>query len=425
MLSKFLQVFKVKELRNRLLIIALILGVFRLLAAIPVPGVDSLALEKFFNNNALLGFLNIFSGGSLATLSVVMLGLGPYITSTIIMQLLTMIFPKLKAMYYEDGTQGRAKFNRYSRYITIPLAALQGFGFLKLLANQGVITHTDPFSMFVNVLTITAGAMALVWLGEIITEQKFGNGVSILIFGGIVSKLPVTIFNAYNSYSSDLLPTYIAFILLGLLVITLIVMVNEGERKVPVSYAKRIRGNKVYGGSSSYLPLKVNQAGVIPIIFAISILLFPQFIGQIVAVFSTSIGTAITAWVNTNIVGNQLVYGSLYFVLVFMFTYFYISVTFDPGEISKNLQRSGGFIPGIRPGDPTTGYLKSIISRITVFGASFLGIIAVLPIIVQYLTNTRTLTIGGTALLIVVSVALETAKQIDSQLTIREYDSFR
>lgn len=425
MLSKFLQVFKVKELRNRLLIIAFILGVFRLLATIPVPGVDSLALEKFFNNNALLGFLNIFSGGSLATLSVVMLGLGPYITSTIIMQLLTMIFPKLKAMYYEDGTQGRAKFNRYSRYLTVPLAALQGFGFLKLLANQGVITHTDPFSMFVNVVTITAGAMILVWLGEIITEQKFGNGVSILIFGGIVSALPMTILNAYNSYSADLLPTYIAFLLLGLLVITLIVMVNEGERKVPVSYAKRIRGNKVYGGSSSYLPLKVNQAGVIPIIFAISILMFPQFIGQIVAVFSESAGLAITNWVNVNIVGNQLVYGSLYFILVFAFTYFYISVTFDPGEISKNLQRSGGFIPGIRPGEPTTGYLKSIISRITVFGASFLGIIAVLPIIVQYLTNTQTLTIGGTALLIVVSVALETAKQIDSQLTIREYDSFR
>lgn len=425
MLSKFLQVFKVKELRNRLLIIAFILGIFRLLAAIPVPGVDSLALEKFFNSNQLLGFLNIFSGGSLATLSVVMLGLGPYITATIIMQLLTMIFPKLKAMYYEDGTQGRAKFNRFSRYITVPLAALQGFGFLKLLAGQGVITHTDPWSMFVNVLTITAGSMILVWLGEIITEQKFGNGVSLLIFGGIVSQLPATIFNAYQTYSPDLLPTYIAFGLLGLLVITLIVMVNEGERKVPVSYAKRIRGNKVYGGSSSYLPLKVNQAGVIPIIFAISILLFPQFIGQIVAVFSTDVGAAITSWVNTHIVGNQLVYGSLYFALVFMFTYFYISVTFDPAEISKNLQRSGGFIPGIRPGEPTTGFLRNIISRITVFGASFLGIIAVLPIIVQYLTNTQALTIGGTALLIVVSVALETAKQIDSQLTIREYDSFR
>ena len=336
-----------------------------------------------------------------------------------------MIFPAIKAMYYEEGTQGRAKFNRYSRYLTVPLAALQGFGFLKLLAGQGVVTHTDPFSMFISVVTITAGAMILVWLGEIITEQKFGNGGSILIFGGIVSGLPALILRAYSSYTPDLLPAYIAFGLLGMLVVALIVIVNEGERKVPVSYAKRIRGNKVYGGASSYLPLRVNQAGVIPIIFAISILLFPQFIGQIAAAFSKNIGEIITSWVNLYIVGNQLVYGSLYFILVFMFTYFYISVTFDPNEISKNLQRSGGFIPGIRPGDPTSRFLKSIISRITLFGASFLGLIAVLPIIVQYLTNTPALTIGGTALLIVVSVALETAKQIDSQLTVREYDSFR
>lgn len=425
MLSGFLQVFKVPELRNRLLIIAFVLGIFRLLAAIPVPNVDSLELQKFFTSNELLGFLNIFSGGSLATLSIVMLGLGPYITATIIMQLLTMIFPKLKAIYYEEGSAGRAKFNRYSRYLTIPLAALQGYGFLKVLASQNVITDTSPFSMFVNVLTITAGAMILVWLGEIITEQKFGNGVSILIFGGIVSQLPVTILNAWRTYTPDMLPTYIAFILLGLFVIAAIVMVNEGERKVPVSYAKRIRGNKVYGGASSYLPLRVNQAGVMPIIFAISILMFPQFIGTIVAVFSQDAGVAISNWVNTNIIGNQLVYGSLYFILVFAFTYFYISVISDPGEISKALQRSGGFIPGIRPGEPTTGFLKSVTSKITLFGATFLGLIAVLPIVVQYLTNTPTLTIGGTALLIVVSVALETAKQIDSQLTIREYDSIR
>lgn len=425
MLSGFLQVFKVPELRNRLLIIAFVLGIFRLLAAIPVPNVDSLELQKFFTSNELLGFLNIFSGGSLATLSIVMLGLGPYITSTIIMQLLTMIFPKLKAIYYEEGSAGRAKFNRYSRYLTIPLAALQGYGFLKVLASQNVITDTSPFSMFVNVLTITAGAMILVWLGEIITEQKFGNGVSLLIFGGIVSQLPVTILNAWRTYTSDMLPTYIAFILLGLFVIAAIVMVNEGERKVPVSYAKRIRGNKVYGGASSYLPLRVNQAGVMPIIFAISILMFPQFIGTIVAAFSQDAGIAISNWVNTNIIGNQLIYGSLYFILVFAFTYFYISVISDPGEISKALQRSGGFIPGIRPGEPTTGFLKSVTSKITLFGATFLGLIAILPIVVQYLTNTPTLTIGGTALLIVVSVALETAKQIDSQLTIREYDSIR
>ncbi|OGY60160.1 MAG: preprotein translocase subunit SecY [Candidatus Colwellbacteria bacterium RIFCSPLOWO2_01_FULL_48_10] len=424
MLSKFLQIFRVKEIRNRLLTIAGLLIVFRFLAAIPVPGVNEASLKGFFEGNQLLGFLNIFSGGALSNLSIAMLGLGPYITSTIIMQLLTMIFPHLKAMYYEEGAQGRAKFNRFSRFLTVPLSAFQGFGFLKLLSSQNLIHISGPLDMAINVLTITAGSMILVWLGEIITEQKLGNGVSLLIFAGIVSGLPSILRNAYVSYSADKIPTYLAFTILALIVIAGIVLVNEGERKVPISYAKRVRGNRVYGGASSYLPLRVNQAGVIPIIFAISILLFPQFFGQIVSAFSETWGAAVSTWV-TRVFNNQLIYGTIYFVLVFAFTYFYISVTFDPNEISKNLQRSGGFVPGIRPGEPTSAFLKSIISRITVFGASFLGLIAVLPIVVQVLTKTPALTIGGTALLIVVSVVLETAKQIDSQLTVREYESFQ
>ncbi|MBI2013769.1 MAG: preprotein translocase subunit SecY [Candidatus Colwellbacteria bacterium] len=424
MAGKISRIFKISELRQRIFIIALILVIFRLFAAIPIPGVDVAALEQFFGNNQLLGFLNIFSGGALANLSIVMLGLGPYITATIIMQLMTMIFPQLKALYYEEGAQGRAKFNRFSRYLTIPLSAIQGFGFLKLLSSQGVLPDVGLTATIVNVVTITAGSMILVWLGELITEQKLGNGVSLLIFAGIVSGLPSLMVNAYISYTPELLTTYIAFVLLALTVIAGIVMVNEGERKVPISYAKRIRGNRVYGGASSYLPLKVNQAGVIPIIFAISILLFPQFFGQIISAFSENIGTIVTDWV-TRIFNNQLIYGIIYFVLVFAFTYFYISVTFDPREISKNLQRSGGFVPGIRPGEPTAGFLKNIISRITVFGASFLGLIAILPIIVQFLTNTPALTLGGTAILIVVSVALETSKQLDSQLTVREYEGIR
>src|SRR3989344_3248444 len=272
MLNKILQIFRIREIRNRLFVIAGVLVVFRFLAAIPVPGVDPAKLQELFSGNQLLGFLNIFSGGALSNLSIAMLGLGPYITSTIIMQLLTMIFPNLKAMYYEEGAQGRAKFNRFSRFLTVPLAALQGFGFLKLLQSQQVIQVSGLLDTFINVLTITAGSLILVWLGEIITEQKLGNGVSILIFGGIVSGLPGILRNAFVQYSPDKIPTYAAFIILTFLVIAGIVMVNEGERKIPVSYAKRIRGNRVYGGSSSYLPLRVNQAGVIPIIFAISIL---------------------------------------------------------------------------------------------------------------------------------------------------------
>ncbi len=350
-----------------------------------------------------------------------MLGLGPYITAIIIMQLLTMVSPRLKALYYEEGEQGKAKFNNYSRYLTVPLAALQGYGFMRLLASQGIITQFTLSRAIVSVTVVVAGSMILVWLGELLNEQKIGNGVSILIMAGILSGLPMAIRNAALSYTTSDLINYIAFAVLAVLVITGIVLINEGERKVPISYARRVRGNKLYGGVSSYLPFRVGQAGVIPIIFAISLLLFPQFFGQIASIFSPDFGTRVNE-ITSNFVNNQLLYGTLYFALVFLFTYFYIGITFDPGEISKNLQRSGGFIPGIRPGQPTAEYLKSVVSRVTFFGAIFLGFIAILPIITQTVTGTQTLTIGGTSILIVVSVALDMAKQIDSQVTVREYE---
>lgn len=426
MLNKVITIFKIKELRNKILTIAFVFVCFRVLAAIPTPGVNTEALKSFLAGNQLLGFLNIFSGGALDNLSIAMLGLGPYITATIIMQLLTMIFPKLKQLYYEEGAAGRAKFNRYSRYLTVPLAALQTYGFLRILMSQGVIGNLSFFQAMINVTVVTAGSMILVWLGEIITEQKLGNGISLLIFAGIVSGLPLAIRNSYLSYTTGATPvtTYMIFALLAVVVIAGVVMVNEGERKVPVSYAKRIRGNKVYGGVSTYLPLKVNQAGVIPIIFAISILLFPQFFGQIISAVSPAIGGAVTEW-SQRLLNNQAIYGLLYFFLVFIFTYFYTAVTFDPNEISKNLQRAGGFVPGIRPGESTAAFLQKIISRVTLFGATFLGLIAVLPIATQIFTKTQALTLGGTALLIVVSVAIETAKQIDSQLTVREYEGIK
>ena len=419
---RILNIFRIRELRNKVFIVAFILLCSRVLAAIPIPGVDTQALKGLLSGNQLLGFLNIFSGGALANLSIAMLGLGPYITATIIMQLLTMIFPKLKAIYYEEGAAGRAKFNRYSRYLTVPLAMLQSYSFLKLLISQGVLTHITWQQSVMGVIVATAGSMILVWLGEIITEQKLGNGVSLLIFAGIVSRLPIDLRNALLSYTPGMLTTYLVFAALAVVVIAGVVIMNEGVRKIPVSYAKRIRGNRVYGGVSTYLPLKVNQAGVIPIIFAISVLLLPQFAGQVFMAFSPHIGKIINDSA-MKLLNNQLFYGAFYFVLVFIFTYFYTAVTFDPKEISKNLQRSGGFVPGLRPGEPTSTYLSKVISRITLFGALFLGIIAILPLATQVLvTSSAALTIGGTALLIVVAVALDTAQQIDSQLTVREYE---
>ncbi len=424
MLNKVITLFKVKELRNKVITIAFIFVCFRILAAIPIPGVNAEALKSFLAGNELLGFLNIFSGGALHNLSIAMLGLGPYITATIIMQLLTMIFPKLKELYYEEGSSGRAKFNRYSRYLAVPLAVIQTYGFLKLLISQGVVGQLSLGQTLVNVMVVTTGTMILVWLGEIITEQKLGNGTSLLIFAGIVSGLPATIRNNYLSYTAGNTPitTYLAFLILALIVIMGVVMVNEGERKVPISYAKRIRGNKVYGGVSSYLPLKVNQAGVIPIIFAISILLFPGFISTLLSRVNISWLASGAAWVTKFLNPGTLSYGIIYFLLVFTFTYFYTAVTFDPKEISKNLQRAGGFVPGIRPGESTGAFLQNVISRVTLFGATFLGLIAVLPTVTEILTKIPALTIGGTALLIVVSVAIETTKQIDSQLTVREYE---
>jgi len=422
-MNKLLQIFKIKDLRNKILIVAFFLLCFRIMATIPIPGINLARLKDFLNTNQLFGFLNIFSGGALENLSIVMLGVAPYITATIIMQLLTMIFPKFKEMYYEEGEAGRAKFNRYSRYLTVPLAALQGYGFLNILASQNILPSLSTFALIQSVIVITAGSMILVWLGELITEQKIGNGVSLLIFAGIVSSLPKTFRQIITAYDPNQLPTYLTFLIVAIIVIAGVVFINEGERKVPVAYAKRVRGNKMYGGVSTYLPLKVNQAGVIPIIFAISVLLFPQFFTQISAIISKDLSLKLNEFV-TNFFNNIYIYSVIYFVLVVIFTYFYTAITFDPKEISKNLQRAGGFIIGIRPGTSTGEYLAKIIHRITFWGAIFLGIIAILPNITQIVTGITILTIGGTALLIVVAVALDTARQINSQLVMREYEEF-
>ncbi len=420
-MNRFLQIFKIKDLRKKIFIVVGLLVAYRLLAAIPIPGIDALRLEQFFSSNQLLGFLNIFSGGGLSTLSVAMLGVGPYITATIIMQLLTIIFPRLKEMYYEEGARGQAKFNQFSRFLTVPLAFLQAYGFLALLISQNVIPRPSAFGMIVNVLAITAGSMIALWFGELISEQKIGNGISLIILAGIVSRLPIEIQQAVASYTPSALPTYIGFIAVTLFLVAGVVYLNEGQRKIPIAYARRVRGMKMYGGVQSYLPLKINQAGMIPLIFAISVLLFPQFLAQIISIFSVNFALKMNAVV-TAFLNDKLYYGIFYFLLVVLFTYFYTAITFNPEEVSKNLQRSGGFVPGIRPGENTAEYFSKLTGRVTFLGAMALGLIAVLPLVIQAFTKVAVLTVSGTALLIVVAVVLDMMRQIDSQLVSREYE---
>ncbi len=415
-------IFTEPAIRNRVLFVLGALVVFRLLAAIPIPGVDESTLANFLNDNEFIGLLNIFSGGGLANLSIVMLGVGPFITGSIIMQLMTVMSPKLKSMYTEEGEAGRAKFTQYSRLLTLPLAILQGFGFLSLLQSQGVITGLTPFEFAVNVVLVVAGSILLMWIGEMVTEYGIGNGVSIIIFAGIVATLPSTISQLLFTFKDDpsVLPLFVGFSFVALAIIYAVVFMTEAERPVPITYAKQSRGGTTYGGSSSYLPLRLNQAGVIPIIFALSILLFPQMVLNILSAFDLPWVAGATETVNA-LLANQFLYGGVYFALVFLFTFFYTAVTFDPDAIAKNLQRNGAYIPGIRPGDHTSEYLGNLITRLTLVGAGFLSLIAVLPIGMQVATGISALAIGGTAVLIVVSVVLDLIRRIDAQLSLREY----
>jgi len=410
-----------KAIRNRILFVLGALVIFRALATIPIPGVDQIVLNQFFANNQFLGLLNIFSGGGLSNLSIMMLGVGPYITSSIIMQLLTVMSPKIKSLYSEEGEAGRAKFQQYSRLLTLPLAILQAFGFLTLLQSQGVLAGLSTFDFAINIVLVVAGSLLLMWIGELVTEFGIGNGVSIIIFAGIVAGIPQTVSQlSYAFADPSQLPLYIGFVLVALAVTYAVVFMTEAERPVPITHAKQSRGTSTYGGSQSYLPLRLNQAGVIPIIFALSILLFPQMILNILSAFDFSWVAGATAIV-TGFLNNQFYYGIAYFILVFLFTYFYTAVTFDPEQVAKNLQRNGAFIPGIRPGGHTSEYLGNIITRLTLVGATFLGIVAVFPVAMQMVTGIASLAIGGTALLIVVSVVLDLIRRVDAQVSLREY----
>ena len=409
-----------RTLRKRVLFVVFALLVFRLLSAIPIPGIDTLELSRFISNNQFFGILNIFSGGGLSNLSIIMLGVGPYITSSIIMQLLTIMVPALKRMYHEEGELGRKKFTQYSRLLTVPLAAIQGFSLLAILESQNILVNLTAFDRITNLVIVIAGSMLLMWLGELMSEFGIGNGVSLIIFAGIVSRIPAEVSQLIFTFDISQIPLYLLFIAAGALVIAGVVVVTEAERPIPVTYAKRVRGMKMYGGGSTYLPLRVNQAGVIPIIFALSLLLFPQMIGNFLASSSNAVLSSISK-VLISFSQTSLLYAVLYFILVFLFTYFYTAVTFDPEALATNLQKNGAFIPGIRPGLSTSEYISKVLSRITLLGATFLGFIAVLPLIVRSLTGITAIALGGTALLIVVSVVLDLIKKVDAQISMREY----
>lgn len=408
------------SLRKKMLFVLSSLVIFRLLSAIPIPGVDTVALERFLTNNQFFGILNIFSGGGLSNLSIIMLGVGPYITSSIVMQLLTIMVPALKKIYHEEGEAGRKKFTQYSRLLTVPFAAIQGFSLLAILETQNILVNLTAFDRITNLIIVISGSMLLMWLGELVSEFGIGNGVSLIIFAGIVSSLPSNIAQLIFSFDISQIPLYLGFMVAGLLIIAGVVLVTEAERPIPVTYAKRVRGSKMYGGGSTYLPLRVNQAGVIPIIFALSILLFPQIIGAFLGRFSAPILVKISE-ILVAFSQTSWLYAIFYFILVFLFTYFYTAVTFDPEALSTNLQKNGAFIPGIRPGTSTADYISKVLSRITFLGAAFLGVIAVLPLIMQYFTGISSLAIGGTSVLIVVSVVLDLIKKVDAQVSMREY----
>jgi len=422
--QKLIQIFKIRDLRRKIIFILAVFAVFRLMANIPMPGVNADNLRKFFEQFQMFGLLNVFTGGALDKFSIVMLGLGPYITAVIILQLLTMIFPQLEKMYKEEGEAGRQKFNQYGRMLTVPLAFLQGYGMLALFQRQNVIPHLSPIVLLTSLSTITAGTVFLMWLGELITEKGIGNGVSLLIFAGIIARFPSDVRQMIITWDPARLPSYFLFFTMAVFIIAGVVLISEARRNIPISYAKRVRGMKMYGGVSTYLPMNINPAGVMPIIFALSILLFPGMIANFFAGSGGMLGSI--AKNIADFLQNSWVHGILYFILVGLFTYFYTAVTFDPKAISENLQKMGGFIPGIRPGESTANFIHYILNRVLFIGALFLGAIAVMPSIIGGITGIMVFRflVGGTSLLIVVAVVLETVQQINAQLQMREYETF-
>jgi preprotein translocase subunit SecY len=422
--DSLLNAFRAPDIRRRILYVLAILIVFRFLAHVPVPGVDKAQLASFISSNAIFGVLDLLSGGGLSSFSIIALGVNPYINASIIMQLMTGVIPSLQALSRE-GEYGRNKINQYTRYLAVPMALLQSYGFLALLNSQKVLSTGFDLSnpaTWTQIVTLTAGSITLMWLGELITEKGIGNGISFIIFAGIVSRAPGAIGGFIQTPNLSLV---LGFAILAIASVAVIIYIQEGQRRIPIQYASRVRGRRMYQGGQTFLPLRVNQAGVIPIIFAISILLFPQ---QIASYFQNS-EVGFVASIARGIVGffdvHSIPYVTLYFLLTVGFTYFYTAFTFKPGETAEQLRKNGGFIPGIRPGRPTEDYLARVVTRITIAGALFLGVIATAPSVLGLLIPAiSTIALGGTGLLIVVSVVVETMKQIEAQLLMRNYEGF-
>lgn len=418
--TKISLISKDSSLRNKILFVLGMLVLFRVMANIPIPAAAGNSLGMLLSENAALGFFNILTGGGLSAISIVMLGVGPYITASIIMQLLTMMSPKIKALYHEEGEAGKKRFMQYSRLLTVPLAFLQAYGLLMFLAHSGIIPDMSFITIVLNVVIIAAGSILLMWVGELITEFGIGNGMSLIIFAGIVAGLPTIFGQLVARFEMAELPLYLGFALAAVAIVAGIVTMTEAERPIPITYAKQVRGSKVYGGVSTYLPIRINQAGVIPIIFALSLLIFPQVIANFLSVVDNAMVQSIAIGMQ-NFLQNQLVTSVIYFGLVFAFTFFYTAVTFDPEAVATNLQKNGAFVPGVRPGQSTSEYISKVLTRVTLVGATFLGVVAVLPFIMIAITGYDALALGGTALLIAVSVVIDLLKKIEAQLSMREY----
>lgn len=422
-LTAFQRILSNADVKKKLLFTVAIFFVFRLLAHIPVPGVEVGQIRSIFAGNQLLSVLNLFSGGTLANFSVMAVGINPYITASIILQLAGMVFPALKELQ-KEGESGREKINQYTRFLSVPIAVIQSVSVLALLRSQALLSASDPLTFITMIFTLVAGAMVLMWLGELVTQYGIGNGISMVLFAGIVGQLPIAFAQILSVTSTQDFLKIAIFGVVFLLVITLMVFMNEAVRKVQIQYARRTRGDRNIGGQTTHFPIKINVAGVLPIIFAISIMLAPSFVGRFLVAQSNTalsqLGQNLIVWFSQ----TSPVYMVTYFLIVFAFTFLSALIFFNTEEISDELKKGGAFIPGIRPGGPTKKFLDFVVTRITFVGALFLGFIAVLPSLAQTFTGIQSLAIGGTSMLIVVSVVLETAKQIEGMLVGQNYDKF-
>lgn len=425
-MDKLLKIWLYKDLRQKILITASILLIARILAHIPLPGVNVLALQSFFEKNQIFGLLNMFSGGTMENFSIILMGVGPYITSSIIFQLLGMVIPRLEEIQ-KEGESGQQKIIQYTRILTVPLAIIQAYAMITLLKSQQIIPEWSTGTLIAMLTVVTAGTILLMWLGEIITEKGVGNGVSMIITLGILAGLPTQIRNTLSIVSAGSNVNYFVIgiiLIILILVVAGIIIMNEGQRNLPVTYARRAANSSINLKSvETSLPIKINTAGVIPIIFAMSILIFPGVIAKFLQ-SAKSDWLANSALAVERALNNQIFYTAIYFVLVLAFTFFYTTVVFNPEKVAENLQKQSGFISGLRPGTETAQYLRKVSSRITLAGAIFLATIAILPFILQYATNVKTLSIGGTGILIVVSVVIDTYRQILSQLSMHTYDHY-